>query len=98
MEMSTTLVVASSSISFGRRAVASDEPQPKQAPQPHAYTWCGENGENRLTYRTSWGGGLRFKDSPSGISQAFFVMLQSKMPHFAVIYETTMRSQVYVQP
>lgn len=36
MEMSTTLVVASSSMSLGLRAVASEEPQPRQAPQPQA--------------------------------------------------------------
>ena len=39
MEMSTTRVVASSSISLGRSAVASEEPHPRQAPQPQAYTW-----------------------------------------------------------
>lgn len=38
MEMSTTLVVASSSISLGLSAVASEEPHPRQAPQPQAYT------------------------------------------------------------
>lgn len=38
IEMSTTLVVASSSISLGLSAVASEEPQPRQAPQPQAYT------------------------------------------------------------
>lgn len=39
IEMSTTLVVASSSTSFGLRAVASDEPQPRHAPHPQAYTY-----------------------------------------------------------
>lgn len=39
IEISTTRVVASSSISLGLRAVASEDPQPRHAPQPHAYTW-----------------------------------------------------------
>lgn len=38
IEISTTLVVASSSISLGLSAVASEEPHPRQAPQPQAYT------------------------------------------------------------
>lgn len=39
MEMSTIRVAASSSINLGLSAVASEEPHPRQAPQPQAYTW-----------------------------------------------------------
>lgn len=39
IEISTILVAASSSMSLGLKAVASEEPQPRQAPQPQAYTW-----------------------------------------------------------
>lgn len=36
IEMSTIRVAASSSISLGLKAVASEEPQPKQTPHPQA--------------------------------------------------------------
>ena len=73
MEISTSLVVASSSISFGLRAVASEEPQPKQAPQPHAYTCCHKFERDqfikiRLIYRTSWEDPIKsqsFQDFPA---------------------------------